>query len=187
MRLRGQMHQIAVPLPAEPLSAGNLPSVIEAFTAEYQRRYTHLYEGAEIEVLNWRVVCTGPTAEPAARLAGEGDGGDPAGAGRSDALKGHRRAWVPERGAFADVPVHDRYALVPGAVIEGPAIVEEREATTIVPDACTLTVDEGMNLRLALTETTCRRGSSSPPTRGSMKRWPGSRPTRSGSRSCGAG
>ena len=157
MRLRGQMHQIAVSLPAEPLSAGNLPSVIEAFTAEYQRRYTHLYEGAEIEVLNWRVVCTGPTAEPAARLAGDGDGGGdgggPAGAGRSGALKGRRRAWVPERGAFADVPVHDRYALVPGTVIEGPAIVEEREATTIVPGACTLTVDEGLNLRLALTET----------------------------------
>ena len=153
MRLRGQMHQIAVPLPSEPLTSGNLPSVIEAFTAEYQRRYTHLYEGAEIEVLNWRVVCTGPASEPAVRLSGEGDGGNEAGAPRSDSLKGHRRAWVPGPGVFADVPVHDRYALVPGAVIEGPAIVEEREATTIVPDACTLTVDEGMNLRLALAET----------------------------------
>ena len=152
MRLRGQMHQISVPLPMEPLSSDNLPSVIEAFTAEYQRRYTHLYEGAEIEVLNWRVVCTGPTAEPAARLSGEGDGESP-GAASPNALKGYRRAWVPERDAFADVPVHDRYALSPGAVIEGPAIVEEREATTIVPGACTLTVDDGLNLRLALTET----------------------------------
>ena len=152
MRLRGQMHQISVPLPMEPLSSENLPSVIEAFTAEYQRRYTHLYEGAEIEVLNWRVVCTGPTAEPAARLSREGDGESP-GAARPSALKGYRRAWVPERAAFADVPVHDRYALSPGTVIEGPAIIEEREATTIVPGACTLTVDDGLNLRLALTET----------------------------------
>ena len=151
MRLRGQMHQISVPLPMEPLSSENLPSVIEGFTAEYQRRYTHLYEGAEIEVLNWRVVCTGPTAEPAARLSGEEDGESP-GAARGS-LKGHRRAWVPERAAFADLPVHDRYALSPGAVIEGPAIVEEREATTIVPGACTLTVDDGLNLRLALTDT----------------------------------
>ena len=36
MRLHGQMHQISVPLPAEPLSADNLPAVVEAFTAEYQ-------------------------------------------------------------------------------------------------------------------------------------------------------
>ena len=155
VRLRGQMHQISVPLPAEPLSAENLPAVVEAFTAEYQRRYTHLYEGAEIEVLNWRVVCTGPAPAVSARLAGSA--GDDAGADGDEpgsrTLKGWRRAWVPEREAFAEVPVHDRYAMCAGTVIEGPAIVEEREATTIVPDACTLTVDEGLNLRLSLAET----------------------------------
>ena len=74
MRLRGQMHQISVPLPAEPLSAENLPAVLDAFAAEYQRRYTHLYDGAEIEVLNWRVVCTGPAPDLSARLA-DGDAG----------------------------------------------------------------------------------------------------------------
>ena len=188
MRLRGQMHEISTPLPAEPLSPDNLPTVIEAFTAEYQRRYTHLYDGAEIEVLNWRVVCTGPAPELSTRLAGRdgdgdgrrsdrieshgngaegaaarardghgaGDGGRAGiggGRGGAPALKGRRKAWSPERGAFAEAPVYDRYALEPGAVIEGPAIVEEREATTIVPDACTLTVDEGLNLRLALAET----------------------------------
>ena len=206
MRLRGQMHEISVPLPAEPLSPANLPAVIEAFTAEYQRRYTHLYDGAEIEVLNWRVVCTGPAPALSARLAGrgedagrgvrlaahEGNGGElggsdgpgrcraaGGGAGRGDgpraeggsgdggagggsrggarsaapALKGRRKAWSPERGRLLEAPVYDRYALPSGAVIDGPAIVEEREATTIVPDACTLTVDEGLNLRLALAET----------------------------------
>ena len=189
MRLRGQMHEISAPLPAEPLSPDNLPAVIEAFTAEYQRRYTHLYDGAEIEVLNWRVVCTGPAPELSARLAGHGgdagdgrrsdrieghgDGAEEAaarardghgggeggqagvggGRGAAPALKGRRKAWSPERGGFAEAPVYDRYALEPGAAIEGPAIVEEREATTIVPDACTLTVDEGLNLRLTLAET----------------------------------
>ena len=199
MRLHGQMHEISVPLPAEPLSPDNLPAVIEAFTAEYQRRYTHLYDGAEIEVLNWRVACTGPTPELSARLTdpgrgaapgrgrgsggavrpaegadgpgnvsasadgigrdgdghdhGDGRGTDRTDRGRAAALKGRRRAWSPERGAFADVPVYDRYALAAGEVVEGPAIVEEREATTVVPDACTLTVDDALNLRLALAET----------------------------------
>ena len=153
MRLRGQMHQISVPLPGEPLSSDNLPSVIAAFTEEYQRRYTHLYDGAEIEALNWRVVCTGPAADVTARLADEHGDGDGAETKPPGAIKGRRRAWVPGRSAFDDVPVYDRYALAPGAVIEGPAIVEEREATTIVPDACTLSVDAGLNLRLALAET----------------------------------
>ena len=158
MRLRGQMHQITIPLPADPLSSANLIAVIESFTEEYQRRYTHLYDGAEIEVLNWRVVCTGPTADVPARLAAGGNAGDrgDAGAGpevAEPALKGTRRAWVPGRGAFADVPVYDRYAMQAGTAIEGPAIVEEREATTIVPDACTLDVDDGLNLRLSVAET----------------------------------
>ena len=156
MRLRGQMHQITVPLPAEPLSPGNLAAVIDAFTEEYQRRYTHLYDGAEIEALNWRVVCTGPTADVPTRLAGEGKAGARDGAGpdvADSALKGRRRAWVPGRGEFAGVPVYDRYAMRAGTVIEGPAIVEEREATTIVPDACTLDVDDGLNLRISLAET----------------------------------
>ena len=159
MRLRGQMHQISVPLPAEPLSPESLPVVLDAFAAEYQRRYTHLYEGAEIEVLNWRVVCTAAPAEDLSdRLAGgeeKGAVGGSAGgrdAGGKETLKGRRRAWVPGRGAFADVPVHDRYAMEPGTVVEGPAIIEEREATTIVPDACTLTVDAGRNLVLSLAE-----------------------------------
>lgn len=168
MRLRGQIHRIAVPLPAEPLSPANLPEVVESFIAEYQRRYTHLYEGAEIEALNWRVACAGPGPALSARLVGGGDraadgagaAGDGAGlgAGRTgaasgSALKGRRRVWAPGRGAFVEAPVYDRYAMGVGSVVEGPAIVEEREATTVVPDACTLTVDEELNLRLALAET----------------------------------
>lgn len=149
MRLRGQMHEISVPLPDAPLSENNLPGVIDAFTTEYQRRYTHLYDGAEIEVLNWRVVCTGPAAQLSTQLASDG--------GVGAALKGHRPAWMPERGALVTVPVYDRYALAPGADIQGPAIIEEREATTIVPDSCVVTVDVEFNLRLNLAETTAQR------------------------------
>ena len=56
-----QMHEIVVPLPDGPLSARNLDRVQAAFAEEYTRLYTRLYEGAEIQVLNWRVVCSGPT------------------------------------------------------------------------------------------------------------------------------
>ncbi|MCR9074110.1 MAG: hydantoinase B/oxoprolinase family protein [Alphaproteobacteria bacterium] len=149
MRLRGQMHELSVAMPAEPLSADNLPAMVDAFTAEYQKRYTHLYDDAEIEVLNWRVVCTGAVPELSTRLV-DGEAG-------ADALKGHRPAWVPERGAVAEVPVYDRYALTPGSTVEGPAIIEEREATTIVPDACTVSVDAQFNLRLALAEVSAER------------------------------
>ncbi len=59
----------------------------------------------------------------------------PAGAAR----KGTRAAWFD--GGFVDTPVYDRYALAPGARISGPAIIEEREATTIIPPGDSVTVD----------------------------------------------
>jgi 5-oxoprolinase (ATP-hydrolysing)/N-methylhydantoinase A len=64
------------------------------------------------------------------------------------ALKGTRSAWFGE--GFVDTPVYDRYALVPGAVLQGPAIIEEREATTILGPDDRLTVDDSGTLRIAV-------------------------------------
>ena len=62
------------------------------------------------------------------------------------APKGRRRAWFPEAGGFTETPVYDRYALGAGARLEGPAIVEERESTTVLPPGTVATVDEWANL-----------------------------------------
>jgi N-methylhydantoinase A len=43
-----------------------------------------------------------------------------------------------------DVAVYDRYRLGPGATFTGPAIVEERESTTVIgPDAMVSIDDQG--------------------------------------------
>jgi 5-oxoprolinase (ATP-hydrolysing)/N-methylhydantoinase A len=47
---------------------------------------------------------------------------------------------------FVPTSVHRREALAPGARVPGPAIVEEREATTVVPPGTGLDVDELGNL-----------------------------------------
>jgi 5-oxoprolinase (ATP-hydrolysing)/N-methylhydantoinase A len=46
--------------------------------------------------------------------------------------------------------VHDRYALKPGDVISGPAVIEERESTTLVPPGDSVTVDRALNLHIAV-------------------------------------
>jgi N-methylhydantoinase A len=35
-------------------------------------------------------------------------------------------------GGYVTTPIYDRYRLAPGAAVAGPAIVEERESTTVV-------------------------------------------------------
>ncbi len=62
--------------------------------------------------------------------------------------KGSRPAYFD--GAFRDTPVYDRYALRPGDRIAGPAIVEEHEATTVVPPGDSLLVDDTLNLRIQI-------------------------------------
>jgi N-methylhydantoinase A/oxoprolinase/acetone carboxylase beta subunit len=42
--------------------------------------------------------------------------------------------------------VYDRYALEPGAAFVGPAIVEERESTTIIGPAARVHVDAARTL-----------------------------------------
>ena len=101
--------------------------------------------GRPIQAINWRVLVSGP--RPRVHL-GEAPA-DPA-ASAAQALRGHRRAYFPEREGFVDAAVYDRYRLRPGARLSGPAIVEEREATTVVAPNDALLVDGHHNLILTV-------------------------------------
>lgn len=144
MRLVGQMHDISVPLPAGNIEAASLPALRATFAENYAARYTEVFEDARFEAVNFRVRCVAPT--PTLSLKGAAGGAD-AGA----KIKSRRKAWF-ETGA-ADTPVYDRYALRPGDVIDGPAIVEERESTTIIAPGDRITIDESLNLRIAIAAT----------------------------------
>ena len=51
----------------------------------------------------------------------------------TDAGPGRRRAWFPETDGFTDTAIHDRRRLGAGAQLPGPAIIEDPEATIVVP------------------------------------------------------
>ncbi len=141
MRLVGQMHDISVPLPPGALSSGDLGAIRSAFDRVYAARYTTPPEGSRLEAINFRVRCVGPT--PRLSLKGATGGGDLAGK-----RKGTRRAWF--EGAYHDTPVYDRYALAAGDRFPGPAIIEEREATTVVLPGDTVAIDESLNIRVEI-------------------------------------
>ena len=65
-------------------------------------------------------------------------------------LKGRRRAYFPEAGGWVDCPIYDRYKLAAGLQLAGPAIVEERESTSVLPPGVVATVDEYANLIVEL-------------------------------------
>ncbi|MDR7533259.1 MAG: hydantoinase/oxoprolinase family protein [Armatimonadota bacterium] len=142
MRFAGQFHDIAVPLPPGPLADGGAADLQRQFVASYRTLYGHSLDGYRVQALNWRVLVTGSRPEAALVAAWTPTPGEP--------RKGVRRAYFPERGGFVEVPVFDRYRLPAGAAIAGPAIIEEREATTVVAPGDRLTVDPHGHLLIAV-------------------------------------
>ncbi len=140
MRLEGQMHEITVPLPDQPITDATMPAIREAFAAAYAARYTTVYEGVGVMAVSFRVRCRGPLPRLSLTEAGARSSGA--------AKKGTRPAWFDQ--GFVDTPVYDRYAVAPGTNIAGPAIIEEREATTVIPPGDSATVDASGTLAISI-------------------------------------
>lgn len=64
------------------------------------------------------------------------------------ARKGARRLWLDDDGQGREVAVYDREQLAPGAALAGPALVESRHTTILVPTGWGLMVDRFDNALL---------------------------------------
>jgi len=139
MRYVGQGHEVSVPLPNGRLEERHLPQVTETFEQIYRTLYGRKGPDVPLEVINWRVVTSGPRAETDFRLP-EDD------SSRKNAIKGARKAYFPEYGQYVETPVYDRYALKPEETFSGPAIVEERESTLIMGAHGRARLDDQLNV-----------------------------------------
>lgn len=143
MRFAGQGYEIAVELPLHPYGVADLPALREAFFAAYTVAYGERTFEPDWPIVGvqWRLRASAAGAVLTMEAIGEAGDGDP-----RRAFKGLRPVWFPETDGFADCPVYDRYALAAGDVIAGPAIVEERESTIVLPPASRTTADTHGNL-----------------------------------------
>jgi N-methylhydantoinase A len=144
IRYVGQGHEIQVALPTGQLRSDSIPAIINSFEEVYRRLYERLSESMPLEIINWRVTSSSPS--PRVRLQVTGDEQTVA----QTARKGSRKAYFPELGGYHDIPVYNRYGLLPGTSFTGPAIVEERESTVIVGPECRFRIDEQRNLLVEL-------------------------------------
>ena len=135
MRYLGQGHEIAVALPDRDLAPADAEALRTAFEVEYRRLFERHIPNAIIEVLTWAVevgtieeaVTLLPPTEPAA----------------SPAPVGSRMVLMGRDAEPVEIPVFVRADLVPGAVIEGPALVVEPGTSTVVGQSFTASPDQG--------------------------------------------
>ena len=141
LRLSGQIHEVQTPVPDGHLDAGSADRIATDFGDMYRELYGRRSLDIPIEVQNWRLQAKGP--EPQVRLRRRDVSPD---ADATAALRGYRSAYFEAANGYLDCPVYDRYLLEPGVIMEGPAIVEERESTAVLGPLDQGRIDQWLNL-----------------------------------------
>ncbi|MEA2947260.1 MAG: N-methylhydantoinase, partial [Alphaproteobacteria bacterium] len=133
MHYLGQTHTVRVPLPIT--SSGDDLGVSEsmvrsAFEAAYLASFSRLLPGLATRIVTLRVAAIG--RRPAFDFAVFAPGPS---ASLDKARLGSRPVWFD--GGWRDTSIWARLDLPAGAVIEGPAILEQSDATTVIePGLC---------------------------------------------------
>lgn len=137
MRYVGQNWELTVTMPGGTLSADDFERAAAEFEAEHERFYGYSIPGEELELLTFNVAAvgtrhtielpripTGPAPDPVAR---------------------HPVVFSADEGPV-ETPIYRREDFAAGVELEGPAIVGQVDATTLVPPGATARVDELANL-----------------------------------------
>lgn len=124
-RYLGQGYELSVPLLA--LTTDHVSRLSDDFADLHQERYGHANREEPVELVTLRIAANGRyphQAESAATVMTETV--DPA------ALIGTAEVTLPGSGSSTPTAVFDRDLLVPGNIVDGPAIVHQMDATSVV-------------------------------------------------------
>jgi N-methylhydantoinase A/oxoprolinase/acetone carboxylase beta subunit/N-methylhydantoinase B/oxoprolinase/acetone carboxylase alpha subunit len=145
VRFQMQVHEIEIEVDSIDFDAEAFKRLETDFLSAYTARYGEgsAYPDAGIELVSYRV--EGRLASQAVDI-GRGEGNE----SPTPAPHTTRPAFFTESGGFVDTPVYKADAIVPGARLTGPAIVERMGDTVVLPPGCSGTVDGLGNLKLEL-------------------------------------
>jgi N-methylhydantoinase A len=126
MHYVGQTHAIAAPLPLSfPAGGVTAAMVLDAFESAYEARFSRKLSGLPIKIVSLRATAIGrrPHFDLSALAPAPG-------ASLESARSGTRKVWFG--GEPVETAIWSRLDLPVGAVIAGPAILEQPDATIVV-------------------------------------------------------
>ena len=142
MRYHGQNYELGVAVPDGPVTAETMRTLAGRFAEAHRQRYGFADEAAPVQLVTLRLEATGMVRK--AELPAYPEEAPDA----TRAMAGRRPVWLPEARDFVTTPIYDRARLRPGNRFGGPAIVEQMDATTLVPPGMSARVDRWLNLIL---------------------------------------
>jgi N-methylhydantoinase A len=145
LRYRGQEHTIAVPLGGVgDLIAGGSASLRQTFDRLHDRRYGHAAPDESIQIVNLRLILRAIGGDRSAEwLSAPYEAEDVQPDQTRDVIFDDPAAPVPSRIVW-------RPGVAPGAVIEGPAVIEEPNSTILLYPGDVATVTDHGHLDIAI-------------------------------------
>jgi N-methylhydantoinase A len=136
MRYVGQWRSLSIAV-GSPTDVG---AAVADFHAEHAREHNYRRDGALVEIyrVNVRAVGVTPKAE-LRRYARNGTGLRPVAT---------RHVLFDEVDEPLRTPVYARDALTAGTVVDGPAVIDQLDSTTLVPPGVRAEIDEWLNIRI---------------------------------------
>ncbi|CAD7781195.1 MAG: Acetophenone carboxylase gamma subunit [Candidatus Methanoperedenaceae archaeon GB37] len=134
LRYLGQSYELIVPFHK------NFKVILQLFHQKYQKMYSYSMPDEPVEVVNIHLIAYGLIRKPKFRKI-------PFTSSSSDALIDKKMVFF-KGNAWIETPIYSRDALLPGHKINGPAIIEQSDATTVIPPGWNAVVDEFLNLTL---------------------------------------
>ena len=137
LRYAGQGYEITVPCDY-PLNANSIAQLRARFDETHKRMFGHTAPDEPVEIVSYRLRGIGRV--PPVKIRKYERQGWPI----KDALRQIRKARF--HGLTLDCPVYQREKLDVGASLMGPAIIDQLDATTVIPPGHTARVDEFKNI-----------------------------------------
>ena len=145
LRYVGQGYELKIPFPEGVIGESELAAVWASFHKAHEREYGHAFVASPIEIVNLRVVGIGQMPKIAKLTA-------PEGATLENARVRTGQCVFRVDGALRafETSFYRRHLLPVGKVFSGPAIVLQKDSTTVIPPGCSAINDPAGNLILTI-------------------------------------
>ena len=138
MRYAGQEHTVKVPVPNHDWSEADRAEIISRFAKLHEKTYTFALEDTATEVVGVHLAAFGHVDKPTlekTKITTD----------LKEALKENRPVYFAHEG-WVETDIYDRHLLPTDQVIQGPVIIEEKAAVTVVHQGQSVHKDEYGNL-----------------------------------------
>jgi N-methylhydantoinase A len=132
----GQSFELTVPLP-DPRTP--MTEIGDTFAREHERTYGHRADDDPVQIVNLRIVARVPRTGSSSVMRST------AGPLQEAAGSRYRVAYFGRAHGSVDTPVVSRFELESG-VRQGPLLIDEYDATTLVPPGCSAELDQFGNI-----------------------------------------